>query len=124
MSDAKTAAMEKLEEIITKLDALTAQVAALGKVAPRAAVSGSGELTLPNYGKSKNMPIAGASLQDLEYYANGARRSIADPAKARWQDKEKQLLAALEAEIARQSGGGGYVPPEPPPHTDADQIPF
>ena len=122
MSDAKTAAMEKLEEISTKLDALTALVAALGKAAPRAAASGSGELTLPNYGRSKGMPIAGASMQDLEFYANGSRRSIADPAKAQWSDKEKRLLAALEAEIARQSGG--YVPTEPPPHTDADQIPF
>lgn len=121
-SDAKTAAMEKLEEISTKLDALAAMVAALGKAAPRASSSGGDGLTLPNYGKSKGMPIAGASMQDLEYYASGARRSIADPSKARWHDQEKRLIAALEAEIARQSGG--YVPSEPPPHTDTDEIPF
>ena len=123
MSDAKTAAMEKLEEIITKLDALTALVAELGEEVPRAGAGGGGAgLTLPNYGRSKGMPIAGASMQDLEYYASGARRSIADPSKARWHDQEKRLISALEAEIARQSGG--YVPTEPPPPSDEDSAPF
>ena len=82
------------------------------------APAGDGML-LPNYGRSKGQPVAGASLQDLEFYANGARRSLADPSKARWHDKEKQLLAAIEAEIARQGGGGGEGPPSddgiPPP---------
>jgi hypothetical protein len=76
-------------------------------------------------------------MQDLEYYANGARRSLADPSKSRWHDKERALLAAIEAEIARQRGGGGgggdegrgsssssgMDDSEPPPHTD-DDIPF
>lgn len=66
-----------------------------------------GGMVFPPYGRSKGAPIAGASLQDLEYYANGARRSLADPGKARWHDKERQLLAAIEAEMARQRGGGG-----------------
>lgn len=97
---------------------------------------GGGEgMTFPNYGRSKGAPIVGASMQDLEYYANGARRSLADPSKARWHDKERALLAAIEAEIARQQGGGGggrsggsrggYGPPpddyEPPPPTDSDR---
>lgn len=64
-------------------------------------------MLLPNYGRSKGQPVYGASLQDLEFYANGARRSLADPAKSRWHDKERQLLASIEAEIARQQGGGG-----------------
>src|SRR5512140_1192562 len=95
--------------------------------AARPAASGAstsaGEPTqFPNYGRSKNAPIAGASEQDLEYYANGARRSLSDPSKARWHEKEKALLAAIEKELARQRGespassGGG----EPPPPGDED----
>ncbi|MDQ3266835.1 MAG: hypothetical protein M3Y59_24815, partial [Myxococcota bacterium] len=67
---------------------------------------GSG-LRFPNYGRSKGGPIEGASEGDLEYYANGARRSLADPSKARFHDKERALLAAIEAELNRQRGGGG-----------------
>ncbi|MFZ5444787.1 MAG: hypothetical protein ACOZQL_32660 [Myxococcota bacterium] len=80
--------------------------------APRAAPAPGDGMVLPNYGRSKGMPVVGASLQDLEFYANGARRSLADPSKARWHDKERQLLSAIEAEIARQRGE------EPPPSDD------
>lgn len=95
----------------------------------RPAASGGGDgMLLPNYGRSKGQPVYGASLQDLEFYANGARRSLSDPGKARWHDKERQLLASLEAEIARQrgeepSGGGGGGDDGPPPHGD-DDAPF
>ncbi|QSQ21650.1 hypothetical protein JY651_41860 [Pyxidicoccus parkwayensis] len=78
--------------------------------APRRAASGGGGgdgMVFPNYGRSKGAPVSGASMQDLEFYANGARRSLNDPSKSRWHDKERQLLAAIEAEIARQQGGGG-----------------
>jgi hypothetical protein len=85
---------------------------------------GGGEVSLlPNYGRSKGAPIQGASMQDLEYYANGARRSLGDPSKSRWHDRERALLAAIAAEIARQrgdSGGGGGGGHEPPPHGDED----
>jgi hypothetical protein len=90
---------------------------------------GGGEgLLLPNYGRSKGMPVVGASLQDLEFYANGSRRSLSDPGKARWHDKEKQLLAAIEGEIARQRGEepSSSSPSsfdEPPPPGD-DDAPF
>ena len=80
-------------------------------------------MLLPNYGRSKGMPVVGASIQDLEFYANGARRSLSDASKARWHDKEKQLLAALEAEIARQRGEDPPAPSgddEPPPPGDSD----
>jgi hypothetical protein len=82
---------------------------------------GAGEV-FPNYGRSKGGPIRGASMGDLEYYANGARRSLADPSKSRWHDRERQLLASIEAEIARQRGGdtGGGGENEPPPHGDDD----
>jgi hypothetical protein len=70
--------------------------------------SGGAEGTVfPPYGRSKGAPIAGASRQDLEFYISGSRRSLDDPSKARWHDKERVLLAAMEAELARQNGGGG-----------------
>src|SRR6187455_846301 len=60
---------------------------------------GGGGEVFPNYGRSKGGPIRGASMGDLEYYANGARRSLGDPSKSRWHDRERALLAAIEAEI-------------------------
>jgi hypothetical protein len=98
--------------------------------APRRAASssggggggGGGEVAVfPNYGRSKGGPIRGASMGDLEYYANGARRSLGDPSKSRWHDRERALLASIEAEIARQRGGdAGGGGDEPPPHGDDD----
>jgi hypothetical protein len=106
----------------------------------------SGGAVFPPYGRSKGAPVAGASMQDLEYYASGCRRSLADQSKSRWHDKERQLLAAIEAEIARQGGspGGGEARgggprggrssapmfDEPPPFGDddipssSDDLPF
>jgi hypothetical protein len=83
-----------------------------GASAPRRPPPGSdGGMVFPPYGRSKGAPIAGATIQDLEYYANGCRRTLNDPAKARWHDKERALLAAIEAELASQgvtsSGGSG-----------------
>jgi hypothetical protein len=76
--------------------------------APRpASASGDQGLVFPPYGRSKGAPIAGASIQDLEFYIGGSRRTLDDPAKSRWHDKERVLLAALEAELARQRGEGG-----------------
>jgi hypothetical protein len=100
--------------------------------------AGDNGMVFPPYGRSKGAPIAGAALSDLEFYMNGCRRTLGDPAKARWHDKERVLLAAIEAEIERQRGagdGGGdhddggsfQAPPDdydsPPPHSD-DDIPF
>jgi hypothetical protein len=82
-----------------------------------------GGMVFPPYGRSKGAPIYGASMQDLEFYANGSRRSLNDPSKSRWHDKERVLLAAIEAEIARQRGGEGgaeYTGDEPPPPGDED----
>ncbi len=74
---------------------------------PAAGGGGGDGMVFPPYGRSKGQPIAGASMQDLEFYINGSRRTLSDPAKARWHDKERALLAAMEAELARQTGGGG-----------------
>lgn len=95
--------------------------------APPPLSAGGLPTTLPNYGRSKGAPIFGASEQDLEYYANGARRSLADPSKERFHDKERALLAAIEQERERQAGGGGGgggFGEEPPPPGDDDNIPF
>jgi hypothetical protein len=120
--------------------------------APAAAMSsggGEGGEVFPPYGRSKGAPVRGATMGDLEYYASGSRRSLGDPSKARWHDKERVLLAAIEAEIERQGGSpggsggssyggaaqGGYAPTsrssspapafddEAPPPGD-DDIPF
>lgn len=80
-------------------------------------------MVFPPYGRSKGAPIYGASMQDLEYYANGCRRTLNDPSKSRWHEKERVLLAAIEAEIARQrgeGGGDGGGGEEPPPPGDED----
>ncbi len=94
--------------------------------APGGGGGGDG-MVFPPYGRSKGAPIAGASRQDLEFYANGCRRTLGDPSKSRWHDKERALLAAIEAELARQDGGGGGGDGEPPfgdddapPRTDDD----
>lgn len=71
--------------------------------APRS--SGGAPTNFPNYGRSKGAPIAGATVTDLEYYANGCRRTLADQGKARFHDKERELLAVIEAELAAQGRG-------------------
>lgn len=100
--------------------------AARGSVTrPAAPQNGSSGPVLPNYGRTAGQPIRGASLGDLEFYANGARRSIADPQKERWREKETALLAAIEAELQRQQGGGGGGSEQGDPGPgDSEDIPF
>jgi len=88
--------------------------------APARRNAAPGEPVFPPYGRSKGAPIRGGTMQDLEYYANGARRTLDDPGKSRWHDKERALLAAIDAEIARQKGGeSGDGEPPPPGDEDA-----
>jgi hypothetical protein len=96
----------------------------------QASASGADGMVFPPYGKSKGAPIAGAAIKDLEFYMSGCRRTLDDPAKSRWHDKERTLLAAIEAELARQAAGddsAGFLSAEqedgPPDYTD-DDIPF
>ena len=80
-------------------------------------------MVFPNYGRSKGQPVAGASSGDLQFYRSGCERTLADPSKSRWHDKERQLLGAIEAEIARQRGEEPSPPSpsdEPPPPGDED----
>jgi hypothetical protein len=97
--------------------------------ARRAPPSRDTGLVFPPYGRSKGAPIAGASVQDLEFYINGCRRTLDDPAKSRWHEKERVLLAALEAELARQRGdeqGGGALDDydDQAPAPSDDDVPF
>jgi hypothetical protein len=103
--------------------------------ARRQAPPGGGDgMVFPPYGRSKGAPIVGATMNDLQFYMSGCKRTLDDPAKSRWHDKERTLLAAIEAEIARQEGGGGSaggnggggfggLDDGPPDYTD-DDIPF
>ena len=90
-------------------------------------------MVFPPYGRSTGAPIVGATVKDLEFYMSGCRRTLDDPAKSRWHDKERVLLAAIEAELARQAaddggGGGGsfraFEPEDGPPAYSDDDIPF
>jgi hypothetical protein len=45
-----------------------------------------------------------SSIRRLEYFAERARKNLANPAKARWHDDERALLEEIEAELARQRG--------------------
>lgn len=58
------------------------------------------DVVFPPYGRSKGQPVKSATMQDLEYYANGCRRTLNDPGKSRWHDKERVLLNTIEREIA------------------------
>ena len=81
---------------------------------PPPSAAGDAPSVFPPYGRSKGAPIHGASIQDLEFYANGARRTLGDPSKARFHDKERILLGIIEAELARQRDeptSDGGVPP-------------
>lgn len=119
-----------LDALDAKLDAIAAQLAQLVEyqkqsaarqsAAPRSAESG--EPCFGNYGRRKGEPVRGAALADLEYYAAGCRRTLGDEAKARFHDKERALLAAIEAEINRQQGGAPSL--VIPPDDGSDSIPF
>lgn len=91
---------------------------------PRPASKPSSGAVLPNYGRNKGQPVAGQKVSDLQFYAEGCRKSLGDPSKARWHEKEQTLLQAIEDEIAAQTGGTQpHSADEPPPPGD-DDAPF
>lgn len=118
--------MDDLQKIIAALDRIEARLDKIIAPRPASAPASSGAV-FPPYGRSKGRPIYGASRGDLDYYAEGARRSLADTAKARWHDKERMLLADIEMEIDRQEALAGSVAgqteAQPPPPGD-DDMPF
>lgn len=95
----------------------------------------------PNYGTAKNQPVAGATKRDLEFYRGGCVRTLADPSKSNFHERDRQLLAAIDDELSRhgrsaardesagdmhrhneQAGNGDPLDnDEPPPPTDDDR---
>src|SRR4051794_8356981 len=76
-------AFKQGEGFLLKLELTISGSAEAASARPAAPAGGSG-LVFPPYGRSKGQPIYGASLGDLDFYANGCKRTLNDPAKARW----------------------------------------
>jgi len=112
MGDARSDNAEKMIALLERIaKAVEARPVA---AAPRASAGG---LVFPPYGRSKGTPVAGASKQDLDFYRAGCERTLADPEKARFHERERVLLAAILKEL-------GEAPPAddgPPP---ADDVAF
>ena len=70
--------------------------------AAKPSTGGATGAVFPNFGSSKGESIHGASERNLRYYAHAAMRTLADPAKERWHDKERTMLAAYVNELERQ----------------------
>jgi hypothetical protein len=88
--------------------AVSAPAATIPPPAPRQAARAappSSGMTFPPFGNHKGEPIAGADMRTLQFYASAAQRSLDDPTKERFHNKERQLLAALNAEMARHGNG-------------------
>jgi len=72
---------------------------------PRAAPSPNANgAVFPNYGRSRGMPVKGASSDDLQFYKQRAIKSLNDPAKSRFHAQEKALLDAINAELGEAQG--------------------
>lgn len=82
----------------------------------------SSGVVFPNYGQAKGQPVSGASKKDLAFYKAGAERTLNDPSKAKFHEKERILLDAIERELAMGAPQQGDN--EPPPPTDDDGPPF
>ncbi len=57
----------------------------------------------PNYGKGKGMKLSQLELGQLQYYADGCMKTISNPEKAQWHEKEKRLLATIQAWVQFRS---------------------
>jgi hypothetical protein len=109
------AAMERQADATEAQNAALAALVDALKARPVAGSSGgngaahSGPV-FPNYGKSKGHAVAGASVGDLRYYGEGCIRSLENPEKQRFHDKERALLDAINAELVRQGQAPLAVP--------------
>lgn len=110
-ADRELAALESIAKSL-------AQIAEGGGRVASGAPAPSGGATFPPYGKSAGGAVAGATLNDLRFYAHGCVRSIENPDKVRFHAKERALLAAINAEITRQ--GGAPIEPAAPAAREPD----
>ena len=90
--------------------------------APRPASSGGGSPVV-KFGRDKGRALA--DVDDLTWYRAAIARSVADPDKAQYHDRNIADLAAIDDEIARRSGGGAPAPaPAALPFPEDDDVPF
>lgn len=70
--------------------------------------------TIPG-GRSKGTPINEAPAEDLQWWVNKIDSGLrAEPGK-KYADKDRQWLAAAQAELARRNGGGAQAPAQAAP---------
>lgn len=92
----------------------------------RGGAAGASGAVLPPFGRKRGQPIAGCDLENLEWYRGVVQKSVDDPDKARFRERNQEVLSAIEAEIVRQ---GGTVERQQlswgqNPNDDTDSIPF
>jgi len=98
----------------------------------RGGAPGASGAVFPPFGRKRGQPIAGCDLENLEWYRGIIQQSVNDPSKARFRDKNQEVLSAIEAEIVRQGGevSGKILPDErqmsygSTRNEDDDNIPF
>jgi len=87
----------------------------------------------PNYGRRKNEPVFGSAESDLEYYASGCRRTLADPNRragttgAHPARRHRERAGAPRGLGPTDMSAGGSSSDEPPPSFGPpgdDDIPF
>lgn len=123
MSAQHMAATAKTLAFAAELKAAIEDLKAM-KSAPAAPVVGGAVFP---FGTSKGKPVAGADMRSLEFFRAKCLETLGDQSKQRFHDKERVLLAAIDAEMNRQ----GVRPPpaesfigfDPPPPSDADAPP-
>jgi len=127
MSDGQT---ERLVVAFERLAKAVEALAARPVAAPAAAPAANGPVF--SFGRSKGSPVATATAEDCEYYGGRSLASIADPAKARWIDAERKMLAAINSRLkalgkppleepVQESEQPAYQPPGAPSEAD---VPF
>jgi hypothetical protein len=55
----------------------------------------------PAFEAKPRAPVGG-TLEDLEYIAARARKTLADPTRARWHAQEQEILSQVERELERR----------------------
>ena len=97
------------------------------KVARQASPTPGGGSTngpvFPPFGKAAGRPVVGARENDLRFYAGASRRTLTDPAKARWHEKERELLHAYVAEMKRQGFDASEFDTSEEPEEPPESVP-